>query len=182
MRFLNKYVTLLIGIRELNAYFRANPGDTLLDRVTVSDVAYTILLYESNCDVWKEEAEVLDKNPSGDRLETLKKAKRTKKLKYHVQKGARIPFGIDGWTAEGKDHYKNLVKELKGITASDTVYSFLQECWTQYVEEETGHVKKSREEVGNEFNERLMEEEVEEIDLPGDDGGERVRYGLTTHV
>lgn len=187
MHFLNKYVTLLVGVRELNAYFRANPGDTLLDRVTVSDVAYTILLYESTRAVWEEDAEILDRNPTenGKRMETLKKVTRSAKLKYHVQKGARIPFGVDGWTTEGKMHYKLLVTELEKVTKTERLYEYLEECWSRYAEEHTmGDRPRGRDEMQL-INERLAEEEVEEIDLPGDDddgNGMTKQYGLTTHI
>ena len=52
--FLDKYVSKLVGRRELDSYFKSNRNKTLLDRVTPSDIAYAILLFENGADVWDE--------------------------------------------------------------------------------------------------------------------------------
>ena len=40
------YVSKPAGARELKSWSVRNPGKTLLDKMTASDIAYTILVYE----------------------------------------------------------------------------------------------------------------------------------------
>ncbi len=54
--FLNKYATIVVGgARAMGKYYKQNCGKSLLDKLTVSDIAYSLLVYESSHDVWKEE-------------------------------------------------------------------------------------------------------------------------------
>ena len=56
LHFLDKYTMIIIGGSKAMAEFKKlNKGKTLLDRVTVSDIAYSMLVYESSYDVWMEE-------------------------------------------------------------------------------------------------------------------------------
>lgn len=179
MHFLHKYVVLLVGVREMNAYFRANPGQTILDRLTASDVAYTILLYESTVDVWEEDATIMDRNPKGSRLHTLREANRTAKLKYHVAKGTRIPFGVDGWKPEGRTHYRMIKEEITKIVQNDALYEFLETCWEKYAEENIVGDRKNDDDGLDVFDKRLREEETEEIEIPDDND---MKYGLKACV
>ena len=52
--FLDKYVSKLVGRRELNEYFKSNRNMTLLDKITQSDIAYAMLLCENGVEVWDE--------------------------------------------------------------------------------------------------------------------------------
>ena len=54
LHFLDKYVSKLVGRRELDTYFKFNRNKTLLDKITQSDIAYAILLCENGADVWDE--------------------------------------------------------------------------------------------------------------------------------
>ena len=53
--FLDKYGTIMVGgAKAMGKYYKANKGKTLLDKLTVSDIAY-IMVYENSYDVWMEE-------------------------------------------------------------------------------------------------------------------------------
>ena len=54
LTFMNFYVSKLVGARELKSWSVKNPGRTLLDKMTASDIAYSILVYENGIDVWME--------------------------------------------------------------------------------------------------------------------------------
>ena len=56
--FLDKYVSKLVGRRELNDYFKSNRNMTLLNKITQSDIAYAMLLCENGVDVWDESEEI----------------------------------------------------------------------------------------------------------------------------
>ena len=56
--FRDKYVSKLVGKRELDRYFKSNRNMTLMDRITQSDIAYAMLLCKNGVDVWDESAEI----------------------------------------------------------------------------------------------------------------------------
>jgi hypothetical protein len=130
MYFLDKYTSLLVGVRELNDYFKKQPGKTLLNKLTSSDIAYSILVYENSVDVWKEEARLMKENPGGRRKETLRSNELTAKVRYHWPRGKRIPFGWDGWTAKGKEYYEDLKKEQEQVLAN--MRDYLDGQWIRY--------------------------------------------------
>ncbi len=54
--FLDKYATVMVGgARSMTKYYKNHIGNTLLDRLTPSDIAYSVLVYENLYDMWKEE-------------------------------------------------------------------------------------------------------------------------------
>ncbi len=54
--FLDKYTTVMVGgACSMTKYYKKYNGNTLLDRLTPSNIAYSVLLYESAHDMWKEE-------------------------------------------------------------------------------------------------------------------------------
>ena len=54
--FLDKYATVMVGgERSMTKYYKHYNGNTLLDRLTPSNIAYSALVYESVHDMWKEE-------------------------------------------------------------------------------------------------------------------------------
>jgi hypothetical protein len=59
LRFLDKYVSHAVG----NHYFvlqwsKSDRRKTFLDKVTASDIAYTILVYENTNEVWEEDVQI----------------------------------------------------------------------------------------------------------------------------
>jgi hypothetical protein len=55
LRFLDKYVSHAIGSHLFLQWSKSNRTKTFLNRVTASDIAYTILVYENCKEVWEEE-------------------------------------------------------------------------------------------------------------------------------
>ena len=47
-----------VGNHHFSQWSKANRSKTLLDRVTPSDIAYTILVYENSKEVWEEELQI----------------------------------------------------------------------------------------------------------------------------
>ena len=58
MRFLDKYVSHAVGNHHFMQWSKSNRTKTFLDKVTASDIAYTILVYENSNEVWKEELQI----------------------------------------------------------------------------------------------------------------------------
>lgn len=55
LQFLDKYVSRAIGSHLFLQWSKSNRTKTFLDRVTASNIAYTILVYENSKEVWEEE-------------------------------------------------------------------------------------------------------------------------------
>ena len=54
--FLDNYATVMVcGARSMTKYYKHHIGNTLLDRLTPSDIAYSVLVYENLYEMWKEE-------------------------------------------------------------------------------------------------------------------------------
>jgi hypothetical protein len=50
LRFVDKYVSQAVGN---NTYARSHQTKTLLDKISVSDITYTILVYKNSKEVWE---------------------------------------------------------------------------------------------------------------------------------
>ena len=128
--FLDKYATIVVGgVRAMGKYYKNNRGKTLLDKLTVSDIAYSLLVYESSYDVWSEE---MDKAKTCTTAEEKKLYQGTAKNKYHVKRGARLPLYQDGWTNEGQNYYKEMCAEFQAIKNNDTLWATLNVHWKTY--------------------------------------------------
>jgi predicted alpha/beta-fold hydrolase len=54
--FFDKYATIVVGgARAMGKYYKQNQGKSLLDKLTVSDIAYSFLVYKSAHNYWREE-------------------------------------------------------------------------------------------------------------------------------
>jgi len=64
-----------------------HPRHKLLDKISASDIAYTILVYENSKEVWEEEIII----KAQDKMdEEKKKADRRQNPKYHEGRGTRL--------------------------------------------------------------------------------------------
>ena len=55
LRFLDKYVSRAVGNHTFARWKKSHQTKTLLDKISASDIAYTILVYENSREVWEEE-------------------------------------------------------------------------------------------------------------------------------
>ena len=78
MRFLDKYVSHAVGNHYFMQWSKSNRTKTFLDKVTASDIAYAILVYENSYKVWKEELKIRASSTTDDER---RKAMREKKNK-----------------------------------------------------------------------------------------------------
>jgi hypothetical protein len=66
---------------------KSNRSKTFLDKVTASDIAYTILVYEDTKEVWEEDLKI---KASYKNDEERCNAMHHKEPKYHVGRGKRL--------------------------------------------------------------------------------------------
>ena len=128
MRFLDKYVSHAVGNHYFMQWSKSNRTKTFLDKVTASDIAYTILVYENSNEVWKEEVKIRATSTTDDER---RKATREKKNRYHEGRGKRLKRYWDGWTDHGREYYQQLLGIFKKLKSSD-VWHTLQDYWKLY--------------------------------------------------
>jgi hypothetical protein len=129
--FLDKYATIVVGgARAMGKYYKQNRGKSLLDKLTVSDIAYSLLVFESSHDVWKEE---ILKAKTCATAEEKKSFEHTAVNKYHVKRGTRLPVYQDGWTSEGQEYFKTLCGEVDAIKRNNELWTCLKVHWATYV-------------------------------------------------
>ena len=58
LQFLDKYVSHAVGNHYFLQWSKLNRSKTFLDKVSASDIAYTILVYENTKEVWEEEVQI----------------------------------------------------------------------------------------------------------------------------
>ena len=75
MRFLDKYVSRAVGNHHFMQWSKSNRTKTFLNKVTVSDIAYTILVYKNSKEVWKEELQIRAKSRTDDERRTAMRVK-----------------------------------------------------------------------------------------------------------
>jgi hypothetical protein len=95
---------------------KSNRTKTFLDKVTASDIAYTILVYENSKEVWNEELQIRATSRTDDERRT---ATRVKKPRYHEGRGKRLKRYGDGWTEDGREYYQLLLGIFKNLKSSD---------------------------------------------------------------
>ena len=106
----------------MEKFYKDNRNKTLFDKITALDIAYSVLVYESSVEVWKEEIQ---------RSRACKTAKERKEfpmmevLKYHVKRGTRIPLFQDGWTKEGRCYYQQLCNKFRILLTSKGLMAVL---------------------------------------------------------
>ena len=129
--FLDKYATIMVGgARAMGKYYSANKSKTLLDKLTVTDIAYSIFVYESAHDVWEEE---IVKTRTCDTKEEKKAFQHVAVSKYHVKRGTRIGLYRDGWTGDGQVYFRTICKEILDMMKNDKLWSTLKLHWSSYV-------------------------------------------------
>jgi hypothetical protein len=77
MRFLDKYVSRAVGNHYFMQWSKSNRTKTFLDKVTASDIAYTILVYENSNEVWKEELKIRATSTTDDERRKATREKKT---------------------------------------------------------------------------------------------------------
>lgn len=159
LRFLDKYVSRAIGNHQLAKWCCENKDKTLLDKLTSSDIAYTILVYENTREVWEEELAIKASEMTD---EEKKNTIRQRRPKFHEGRGKRLKKCADGWTTEGRVYYKNLMSIFKSLIYENDVWNTLQQHWRTYQLKCYGRNK--RYDNNEEHEDFSLDEEQEESD------------------
>ena len=104
--------------------------ETLFDRLTPLDIAYSVLVYENLYDMWKED---IFKCETHQNVQENQSFQHMTSLKYHVTKrGTKIALFQDGWTQEGRVYFSSLCQGFDALKKSNKIWSLLQDHWKTY--------------------------------------------------
>jgi len=127
--FLNKYVSQAVGNHTFARWKKMHQTKTLLDKISASDIAYTILVYENSREVWEEELLIKARAKMDEEREN---ARRCHNPRYHKGRGKRLKRYGDGWTEEGRKYYQELLKTFQDLKSSVYWDESLQGYWNEY--------------------------------------------------
>lgn len=154
--FFDKYAINTVGSREYMRYLQDQPAHTLLDRLTVSDIAYTVLVYENSEPVWNE---MFNNRHSASYDKTAVPL-------YHSKRGTKLKEYTDGWTSEGCKYFDELKDIVKGWKTNEVFWAALKEHWREYAAENHKYVQVRKKKYGDEDHDCIEEEvEVEMLEL-----------------
>jgi hypothetical protein len=128
LRILDKYVSLAVSNHYFLQWSKLNRSKTFLDKVTASDIAYTILVYGNTKKVWEKDLQIkASYKTDKERCNAMPH----KIPKYHVGRGKHLKRFGDGWTDNGREYYQELLMICKELKSSD-VWNTLQDHWKLY--------------------------------------------------
>ena len=174
-RFLGKYVKYLHGENTIKKYVDTHKGNTFLNMLTPSDVAYSIGLIKNNQDVWKEQYEVTkmsketqDKYKDKNDTDFVYKNKPL----YTKGSGQKRQFGKVMWADEGTLFMRGAKDVWLKAFKNDEVKILLQRAWEKYSEANNDvasqHWKEDKTDKG-------IEEEQEDVGILEDDSDDEVQ-------
>ncbi len=104
------------GARSMTKYYKNHNGNTLLESLTLSNIAYSVLVYENSYGMWKEE---ILKCETCQTIEEKQAFQHTALMKYHVKQGTKIALFQDGWTQEGRVYFSSLCQVFDALKKSN---------------------------------------------------------------
>ena len=113
-------------IDKLATFYMRKRNKTLFDKLTMQQMAYSVLLCENMMEMWEEECIVMETCRTKEEIEAYN---RTATQKYHVKKGTRIKKYHDGWTDEGRAYLKTLMQEFGCVFGNVDFKINLVEHW-----------------------------------------------------
>ena len=123
--FMDKYTTIIIGGQwAMDKFYKDNWSKILFDKITASDIAYSVLVYESAFEVGKEE---IQRSLMCKTAEEQKLFPQTAVLKYHVKWGTCIPLFHDGCVGRCTDIMPGLHVDAHGA-AGIFIYWNVHNC------------------------------------------------------
>ena len=150
------YVAECYGRTEIKRWLKVNKGRSVLDKITASDLAFSILVYNNYSSRWTseiwtkatqssieddEEQECHDdEDASGEEEPEQSGASRRKRKKasnmplpFSKPKTKKLKYLEIGWTSAGVQHYKELENSMKRLMRNETLWNELKEGWENFI-------------------------------------------------
>jgi hypothetical protein len=135
--FVDKFVSRIYGIRQINMWLSKKKGSNFFDWMTVSDIAYTVAVLENSYEVWDQDHK--KKRMPKVEWEQYRESEdyTVKKPKFTDRKGKKREYCDSGWSKDGIDFYNEVRKWWKDIAFNNNlrVWADLEKAWADYAEE-----------------------------------------------
>ena len=176
------YVSKIYGKRAMQTWVNKNKGSSILQMITTSDMVYSFALVENNEDNWDQlfsisnlpkEEQMKYKASNREQLPEDERAS-YKKLgtKFTARKGKKQSYLSHGWSTEGIKYYEARKAEWKKVYANKTQFDKLEQVFDDTLREggfgTSGFGCYWKEKPGDDEEEEV-EDEIQELCLPGDD-------------
>ena len=187
-RFFFNFVVNLYGKRYVKEWTKKNKGCSLLDMITMSDVAYSLTLVDNNVERW-DQAHMISELPKDerDKWRTPRKLPADERKnyikiepKYTSKKNNKGVYKKSGMSDEGIGFYNTHWEAWKRLARNKSSWELLQIGWDTYVEEtgmsehwvqSSGDITRT---VSNDVEDELAIPD-DAFCMPGDEGYENDR-------
>lgn len=169
--FAEKYVSVMVGQRKLNAFYKKYPTKTLFDKIDPSDEAFAMLVVKNNQKLWYEQYCASQKNEDKNYLEIAKEmsehegdtnetTKKTRPEWTGQKAGTKNKYLSTGWSDEGMTYYNKMVEKFQKKQKHATQRKMLNTHWKEHFAKSSKHVlsllsprKQKEMMLGEEFDE-----------------------------
>ena len=128
--FLARYVRKLHSDRYIRKTLNANCGQSFLDLIGPSDVAYVICLLKNSIGVWSHDPSAVEAENDGEEVGAPKPL-------YTRGENKKRKFGKTTWSQEGMDFYKTTLTNWKKMfDRKTTFFAVLSSGWDTWLEDE----------------------------------------------
>jgi hypothetical protein len=137
------YVPEIYGKTKLKQWMKANQDKSLLDKITSSDLAYALLVYntyyptrsapaadDDDDEEGREDESQATSSPNRTNTKKRKKMVRAVSPYCHTKK---LELYENAWTDEGMKFYKKMLKGMKELKNNDQVWGIWKESWDEYI-------------------------------------------------
>ncbi len=135
--FLAKFVSHLYGTCTIAKWMSKKQGDSFIDMITMSDIAYTIAVVANSYEYWDQCYEL--KNMSNkDRESHVTRDEYTEKSPLFTSPARRQrKYCGSGWSDEGVEFFNKVWMQWKTISTENRhdVCTLLEKDWVEYAEE-----------------------------------------------
>ena len=198
--FIAKFVIKIYGISAFRKFCMERKGKSFMDKITPSDIAFTLAVIENGREVWEQEyhmkhatEEELEKykNPQLEEDESLRQKYIKKYPKFTSGKKQKRMYLQSCWNDEGMKYYKDALKVWTEGMADGNFKRWMDEKWDTWVQGHNfgGHCRKKIGPTQYDDDEVFGADKDQDnsgdeacVDLPGDrDDDEEEKEGLTNN-
>jgi len=198
--FIAKFVIKIYGISAFRKFCMERKGKSFMDKITPSDIAFTLAVIENGREVWEQEyymkhatEEELEKykNPQLEEDESLRQKYIKKYPKFTSGKKQKRMYLQSCWNDEGMKYYKDALKVWTEGMADGNFKRWMDEKWDTWVQGHNfgGHWRKKKigppqngdDGVFGDNNDQDDSGDEACVTLPGDGDEEEEEDGFTNN-
>lgn len=134
--FLAKFVSRLYGTRTIAKWMSKNQGNSFIDMITMSDIAYTIAVVENSYEYWDQCYELKEMSDEDREAHVTGDEYTEKASLFTSPAGRQRKYCGSSWSDEGVEFFNKVRMEWKAISTKNQceVWTLLEEDQVEYAE------------------------------------------------